>query len=97
MFRAIRKTPRIRVCAANRPEKRVIIFCGYAIESSFSDGWFRIGGQNRKEFRKILGRKFLRTGEDVYFLFQRRVTGANRRAKFGANGSLREWLSDLSE
>ena len=97
VFRAVRKTPRIGVPAANRCEKRIITFRGDAIQSSFGDGWFGIGGQNRKQLGKIFGRKFLRAGNDVYFLFQRRVAGSNRRSKFGANGSLRGRLSDPSE
>ena len=97
MFGTVRKTSRIGVRSANRREKRVITFDGDAIQSSFSDRWFRIRGQNSKEFCKILGRKLLRAGNDIYLLFQRRVAGANRRAKLGANGSLRQRLSDLSE
>jgi hypothetical protein len=44
MLGAVCETPQVGVGAANRREKRVIIFRGDTIQSSFSDGWFGIRG-----------------------------------------------------
>jgi len=69
---------------------------GDAILRGFGDGRRFICGKDGEHFGEIGGRKRQGTGDDIDFLFLRRMPGTNRGAQVGANGRLPRETVNLS-
>ena len=61
----------------------------------FGDGRRIVHGEDGEHLGEIRGRQRQGTGNDVDFLFRRRMSGTNRGAQVGANGRLPEEKANL--
>ena len=95
IFRAIGISTGISVGTGERGDKRRQRLGGDAVMRGFGDGRRVVHGEDGEHLGEIRGRQRQGTGNDVDFLFRRRLSGTNRGAEVGANGRLPEETANL--